>query len=45
MADGGEMSLTSKKEKEIQKAKFMMADMMLKINAKNISEELRPVKN
>lgn len=46
--EGGERagtSLGSRKEKELQKAKFMVGEMMKKIDAKNISEELYPVTN
>lgn len=38
-------SIANKKEKQLQKVKFMVTDVMKKINAKNISEELNPITN
>jgi replicative DNA helicase len=38
-------SIADKKEKELQKAKFLVTDVMKKIDAKNISEELNPITN
>jgi len=44
-ADKASKSITDKKEKELQKAKFIVTDVMKKINAKNIAEELNPITN
>ena len=38
-------SVGQNKQNEIQKAKLVLNNMMTKINAKNISEELSPIAN